>query len=115
MFSAFLDCLRGSLETEKHGGLTAVQNCAILYGRRCPVEKTKLTVRVPRDLLEGAKRYANEHDTTLTRLVSEFLRQLSIQGDPLADAPVVRRLSGVLSPDASIEDYRQYLEKKYGG
>ena len=79
------------------------------------MEKTKLTVRVPRDLLEGAKRYANEHDTTLTRLVSEFLRQLSMQDDPLADAPVVRRLSGTLSPDASIEDYHRYLEEKYEG
>ena len=79
------------------------------------MEKTKLTVRVPRDLLEEAKRYASEHDTTLTRLVSEFLRQLSIQDNPLADAPVVRRLSGTLSPEASIDDYRKYLEKKHGG
>jgi hypothetical protein len=79
------------------------------------MEKTKLTVRVPRDLLDGAKRYANEHDTTLTRLVSEFLRQLSIQDDPLVDAPVVRRLSGTLPPDASIGDYHKYLEEKYGG
>ena len=79
------------------------------------MEKTKLTVRVPRDLLDGAKRYANEHDTTLTRLVSEFLYQFSIQDDPLADAPVVRRLSGSLSPDASIDEYHKYLGKKYGG
>lgn len=79
------------------------------------MEKTKLTVRVPRDLLEGAKRYASQHETTLTRLVSEFLRQLSIQDDPLADAPVVRRLSGILPPEASVEDYHRYLEKKHGG
>lgn len=79
------------------------------------MEKAKLTVRVPRDLLEGAKRYASEHETTLTRLVSEFLRRLSMQVDPLADAPVVRRLSGALSPEASIDDYRKHLEEKYGG
>ena len=78
------------------------------------MEKTKLTIRVPRDLLEGAKRYASEHDTTLTRLVSELLRQLSSQGDPLADAPIVRRLSGTLSQDVSVEDYRKHLEQKYG-
>jgi hypothetical protein len=78
------------------------------------MEKTKLTVRVPRALLEGAKRYASEHDTTLTRLVSEFLRRLSIQDDFLADAPVVRRLSGILSPDATVEDYRKCLEEKCG-
>ena len=79
------------------------------------MKKTKLTVRVPGDFLESAKRYAGEHDTTLTRLVSEFLRQLSIQGDPLAGAPAVRRLSGALSPDASLQDYRQYMDEKYGG
>jgi hypothetical protein len=79
------------------------------------MERTKLTIRVDRDLLERAKRYANEHNTTLTRLVSEYLRQLNVQDDPLADAPIVRRLSGTLSQKASVDDYREYLEEKYGG
>jgi hypothetical protein len=79
------------------------------------MEQAKLTIRLPRDLLEIAKRYAKEHNTTLTRLVSEYLRQLSTQDDPLADAPIVRRLSGTLSQDASAEDYYKYLEEKYGG
>ena len=78
------------------------------------MEKTKLTVRVPRDSLEKAKRYASEHDTTLTRLVSEFLRQLGIQDDPLINAPTVQRLSGTLTPEASVEDYFEYLEEKHG-
>ena len=75
---------------------------------------TKLTVRVPRNSLEGAKRYAKEQDTTLTRLISEYLRRLTIQSDPLADAPIVQRLSGSLSPDVSEKDYSHYLEAKYG-
>ena len=78
------------------------------------MEKTKLTVRVPRNVLEGAKRYARENRTTLTRLVSEYLRRLTAQSDPLADAPIVQRLSGTLSQDVSPEDYREYLELKYG-
>ena len=78
------------------------------------MEKTKLTVRVPRELLEGAKRYASENNTTLTRLVSEYLRRLTIEKDPLSDAPTVQRLSGMLSQDVSVEDYRKYLELKYG-
>ena len=78
------------------------------------MEQTKLTVRVPRDLLEGAKRYAKTHHTSLTRLVSTYLEQLSSQDDPLADAPIVRRLSGILSKDVSIDDYHAYLERKYG-
>jgi hypothetical protein len=78
------------------------------------MEKTKLTVRVPRMLLEGAKQYAAENNTTLTRLVSEFLRQLGSEDADLAGAPTVRRLTGTLSPEASVEDYHRYLEEKHG-
>ena len=78
------------------------------------MERTKLTVRVPRDLLEGAKRYASENDMTLTQLISEFLRQLTTQSDPLTNAPIVQRLSGTLSRDVSVEDYRKYLENMAG-
>lgn len=78
------------------------------------MEKTKVTIRVPRDLLEGAKRYAKENNTTLTRLVSEYLRRVTTEQDPLPDAPIVQRLSGMLSQDVSVKDYREYLERKYG-
>ena len=79
------------------------------------MEKIKLTVRVPRHLLEDAKRYAQEHDTSLTRLISEYLRRLSVQTVGHEDAPVVQRLSGILSTDVDLADYQRYLEDKYGG
>jgi hypothetical protein len=51
-------------------------DCRAFYGRlcdrRCLIDRTRVTVRVLRDLLEGAKRYADEQGTTLTRLVSEL-------------------------------------------
>lgn len=75
---------------------------------------TKLTIRVPGDFLDGAKRYAARHNTTLTRLVSEYLRRLAEQSVSLEDAPIVRRLIGILPPEASVEDYRNYIEEKYG-
>ena len=78
------------------------------------MERTKLTIRVPVEVLEGAKHYARENKTTLTRLVSEYLRRLTAQSDPLVDAPIVRRLSGTLSQGVSVADYREYLEQKYG-
>jgi hypothetical protein len=78
------------------------------------MEKTKLTIRVRRDWLEGAKRYALANNTTLTRLVSEYLRRLTIEKDPLSEAPIVQRLSGMLSQDVSMRDYQDYLEQKYG-
>jgi len=78
------------------------------------MQETKLTVRVSREVLAGAKRFARENDTTLTRLVEEYLRRLTAQTDPLVNAPIVRRLAGSLSPSASPEDYRHHLDEEYG-
>ena len=77
--------------------------------------KTKLTVRVRRDLLENAKRYANAHNTTLTELISQYLRHLPSEVEALDDAPVTRRLTGLLSPKISVVEYKKHLEEKYGG
>lgn len=76
------------------------------------MEDTKLTVRVPSDLLKNIKRYAAENNTTLTALIEAYLRQIPVEGD-LEDAPIVRRLSGALSPSLSNEDYKKHLDEKY--
>ena len=78
------------------------------------MEETKLTVRIPRDLVEKAKLYAAQNQTTLTNLIEAFLQNIPAQG-LLEDAPIVRRLTGSLSQSVSIEDYRRHLEEKYGG
>lgn len=75
---------------------------------------TKLTVRVPKQALTNAKLYAKTNQTTLTQLISTFLEQLPSVSDILDDAPVVRRLTGLLSPEISIEDYKEHLVEKYG-
>lgn len=78
------------------------------------MDATKMTVRVPRDLLERAKQYARENDTTLTRLITTYLDQLVVEDDPLADAPIVKRLSGTLSQESSVDYHHRHLEDKYG-
>jgi hypothetical protein len=78
------------------------------------MEDTKLTVRIPRDLVERAKQYAAQNHTTLTNLIEAYLLNIPAQG-LLEDAPIVRRLSGSLSQDVSIEDYHKHLDEKYGG
>ena len=75
---------------------------------------TKLTVRVPRHLLENAKRYASAHNTTLTKLISAYLQRIPDERESL-DYTVVRKLTGMLSRDVSMEDYKKHLEEKYGG
>ena len=94
--------------------LTTVQIYDILYGKSNAMRTSKMTVRVPKELLERAKQYARENDTTLTRLITTYLGQLGVESDPIADAPIVRRLMGTLSQEIGVEDYRQHLEDKYG-
>ena len=77
------------------------------------MSQTKLTVRVPRDLLENVKRFAAQNNTTLTELIEAYLLRIPAQA-PLDDAPIVRRLSGTLPKNITVEDYRDHLEEKYG-
>ena len=77
------------------------------------MQNTKLTVRVPRDLLENIKRYAQENNTTMTALIEAYLRRIPAQ-EPFEDAPIVRRLSGSLSQNVSIRDHKEHLAEKYG-
>jgi Family of unknown function (DUF6364) len=84
-----------------------------MYGRRDIMQETKLTVRVPRDLLENMKRYAAQNNTTLTDLIEAYLRRIP-SSQSLENAPIVRRLSGTLPLDVTIQDYRKHLEEKYG-
>ena len=78
------------------------------------MQETKLTIRLPRKLLENAKHYARQQNTTLTKLINEYLLQIPMPIKELDSAPIVRRISGTLSQDVSIEDYKQHLTDKYG-
>ena len=78
------------------------------------MQETKLTVRVPRDLLENIKRYAAKNNTTLTNLIEAYLRRIPLQ-ESFDRAPIVQRLSGTLSQNVSERDYQKHLEEKYAG
>lgn len=77
------------------------------------MDETKLTIRIDRATLEGAKRYAQAHGTSLTRLVPSHLERLGADDETYAEAPVTRRLTGVLPSDASLQDCRQHIERKH--
>ena len=78
------------------------------------MQETKLTIRLQRKLLENAKRYARQQNTTLTQLINEYLYHIPVPISVLENAQIVRRLSGTLSKNVSIADYKKHLEEKYG-
>lgn len=78
--------------------------------------KTKLTLRLDDDLIEKAKRYAEQTGTSVSQLVADYFAALDAETPVSGTAltPRVQRLLGALKGAAvSEEDYRRYLEDKY--
>lgn len=75
------------------------------------MEKTKLTLRIEKPIIEAAKDYAQQHQTTLSQLVTQFLRSLEIEDQP--PTPILAELSGILPADVSLAEHQTYLEDKY--
>jgi hypothetical protein len=78
--------------------------------------KTKLTLTVDPEVIERAKQFAEQHATSISSLVEEYLRRISVEhigrGDRLP--PLVARLRGLGRPSGGREEYRRRLEEKYG-
>ena len=74
--------------------------------------KKKLTLSVEEQVIQRAKRFSVEHDTTVSQLVSDFLASLDAGTESVP--PVVASLRGLISPDATREAYREHLRRKHG-
>jgi hypothetical protein len=79
------------------------------------MERTKLTVRVDRRWVDQAKRYAARRGTSLSKLISDYLETLSDAPARDGDAPVLRRLTGILPSDTDVDAYYRHLEEKHLG
>jgi len=84
--------------------------------RREVMPRESLNLSIERTSIERARRYSEIHGTSISRLVDEFLASLPVE-EPARDdlSPVVRRLYGIAKGGSlGIEDYHEYLMKKYG-
>jgi hypothetical protein len=73
--------------------------------------KTKLTLSVDPRIVASAKRFSERHETTVSRLVSEFLEGLGDEEGPAT--PIAIRLRGVLPNDVDRDEHRLHLEQKH--
>ncbi len=76
--------------------------------------QTKLTLRLENSLIQQAKRYAKQHDKSLSQVVSDYF-QILTRKDKTAEAPpITRSLIGILeSSHIEEDDYKKHLEEKY--
>ena len=77
------------------------------------METAKLTVRLPKQDLEFAKQYAQEHRITVTELIDRFLQRLQA-GRMSPIHPEIEKISGLVPSDIDAEAlYREHLLSKH--
>ena len=76
---------------------------------------TKLTLKLDQEIIERAKEYAKNKNTSLSKLIENVLSRMTASGDFNAQiTPLVDSLSGIIDANKINEDdYRTYLEEKY--
>jgi len=77
-------------------------------------ETAKLTVRLPREDIEFAKRYAQANDLTVTELIDRHLRRMRLlQARDLS--PELDEITGLVPADVDAEaDWHAHQQRKHG-
>ena len=77
--------------------------------------ETKLTLKLDQSIIQSAKKYAENNNRSLSKLVEDYFRNLVIETDPQKKySPLIEELSGVISEkELKKLNYVEYLEKKY--
>lgn len=73
---------------------------------------TKLTVTIEKDVIKSSKNYAQKKGRSLSKLIENYLRTLSLEGNKKHDlSPKVKRLVGAISVPRNF-DYKKELAKE---
>ena len=62
--------------------------------------ETKLTLKLDQRVIQSAKKYAEDNNKSLSKLVEDFFRNLAC-GSPLPEKypPLIEKLSGIISEE----------------
>jgi len=78
--------------------------------------KNKLTLRLDDSLIRRAKKYAKQHQTSVSQMVADYFALMETE-QPAKDRslpPITASLAGILKDkDIREDDYKDYLEQKY--
>ncbi len=77
---------------------------------------TKLTLKLNKNVIELAKKYAKENNISISRMVENYLRAITKnKNNHIEVSPLVESLTGVieLKEDDYRKDYTNFLSKKY--
>ena len=79
--------------------------------------ETKLTLKLKKNIIDRAKKYANDHETSLSKLIENYLEAITSSSTGQDNiSPLVKSISGVIKlPDDfnQKDNYHQHLNEKY--
>ena len=78
---------------------------------------TKLTIKLDEHIIERAKKYAKERNTSLSKLVANYFDKISMESNVEGEiTPLIKSLAGLvphISDQDEKEAYTIYLKEKY--
>jgi hypothetical protein len=77
---------------------------------------TKLTLKIDNSIIEQAKNYAKDKNTSLSKLIESYLSKLVTPNDTNEITPLVKSLSGVIDLPKNFDakkEYKKHLVNKY--
>jgi len=88
-----------------------------LYTSNFLIMETKLTLRLKKKVIDQAKKYANDHATSLSKLIENYLEAVTNTSDEEDHiSPLVKSLSGVIQLSDNSdhkEQYHKHITEKY--
>jgi len=78
---------------------------------------TKLTIKLDKNIIEKAKKYARRKNISLSKMIESYLNTITRESKPdIEISPLVKSLSGVISLPDNFDfktDYTEYMSEKY--
>ena len=72
---------------------------------------TKLTLKIDREIIEKAKRFAHHQNTSLSMRIENYLHRLTQQGENAQNiTPLVKSLSGIIELPEGYNHYKEYTD-----
>lgn len=75
---------------------------------------SKITLYSDKELIEQIKQYAKSRNTSVSKLVNEFFKNILEHKNSSNNASITEKLSSKLKgKNIKVDDYKKYLEEKY--
>jgi hypothetical protein len=79
--------------------------------------ETKLTLKLKKTVIDQAKKYANDHETSLSKLIENYLAAITAESSENEEiSPLVKSISGVIELPVDFnhkENYHKLITEKY--